>query len=139
VAPSAVSHAIRHPVSPLSARFLVALLQPCCLCCCSRERRWTCAARRAGPQIRVAERSPASPGLARARQEHKHKAGEAQRRGLPEWSNGDDGPGPAAAGPAAPDSILDLARATQIGRSAHPTAPPSHRPYAAPPTGPPVA
>jgi len=40
----------------------------------------------------------------------------------------------------APDSFgldLDRARLIRIGRACYPTAPPSHRPCAAPPTGPP--
>ena len=35
--------------------------------------------------------------------------------------------------------VLDQARLIRIGRTSYPTAPPSHRPCAAPPTGPPLA
>ncbi|MGO4525272.1 hypothetical protein AB4097_10465 [Microvirga sp. 2MCAF35] len=38
----------------------------------------------------------------------------------------------------APAIVLDQARLIRVGRVAHPTAPPSHRPCAAPPTGPPL-
>jgi len=34
--------------------------------------------------------------------------------------------------------VLDRSRLIETGRSAYPTAPPSHRPCAAPPTGPPL-
>jgi hypothetical protein len=40
--------------------------------------------------------------------------------------------------PAEPVLVLDQARLIRIGRVAYPTAPPSHRPCAAPPTGPPL-
>ena len=39
---------------------------------------------------------------------------------------------------AAPVIILDQARLIRMGRVAYPNAPPSHRPCAAPPTGPPL-
>jgi hypothetical protein len=41
--------------------------------------------------------------------------------------------------PSEPEIVLDLARLIETGRASHPTAPPSHRPCAAPPTGPPLA
>lgn len=44
---------------------------------------------------------------------------------------------PAAGAPAAFDLALDRARLIRIGRVGYSTAPPSHRPCAAPPTGPP--
>ncbi|WP_162820345.1 hypothetical protein [Microvirga calopogonii] len=38
----------------------------------------------------------------------------------------------------APTVVLDQARLIRVGRAAYPHAPPSHRPCAAPPTGPPL-
>lgn len=40
--------------------------------------------------------------------------------------------------PSKPDSVLDQARLITNSRTAYPTAPPTHRPCAAPPTGPPL-
>jgi hypothetical protein len=57
---------------------------------------------------------------------------------VPDRADDLDGSGPLL--PAAAAGIVpDLARAIRIGRAAYPTAPPSHRPCAAPPTGPPLA
>jgi hypothetical protein len=40
---------------------------------------------------------------------------------------------------ASPQVAIDRARSIEIDRPSYPTAPPSHRPCAAPPTGPPLA
>ncbi len=55
----------------------------------------------------------------------------------PEAPDVGDGPEPLSASLAATPVLLDLARLLRIGRVAYATAPPSHRPCAAPPTGPP--
>ncbi len=52
------------------------------------------------------------------------------------FSGGEDDAGPALPG-VAPAIVLDQARLIRTGCVAHPNAPPSHRPCAAPPTGPP--
>lgn len=52
-------------------------------------------------------------------------------------SGGEDDAGPALPG-VAPAIVLDQARLIRTGCVAHPNAPPSHRPCAAPPTGPPL-
>ena len=84
------------------------------------------------------ERALESVGLTRAGAEH--EAGQAEIRGVPERSGGgDDGPAPASTAVTPHDVALDRARFIRIGLSAYPTAPPSHRPCAAPPTGPPSA
>jgi len=51
----------------------------------------------------------------------------------------DPDPSDAALGDHASRSVLDRAYLIRIGCAFHPTAPPSHRPCAAPPTGPPLA
>jgi hypothetical protein len=52
-------------------------------------------------------------------------------------SGGDDDPGSVLPG-AAPTIVLDHARLIRISCVSYPNAPPSHRPCAAPPTGPPL-
>ncbi|MFL4996588.1 MAG: hypothetical protein ACJ8CF_18140 [Microvirga sp.] len=52
-------------------------------------------------------------------------------------SGGDDDPGSALPG-AAPTIVLDHARLIRTSCVSYPNAPPSHRPCAAPPTGPPL-
>jgi hypothetical protein len=55
----------------------------------------------------------------------------------PELPESGDGPEPVSACAGATPVLLDLARLVRIGRVSYATAPPSHRPCAAPPTGPP--
>ncbi len=57
----------------------------------------------------------------------------------PERSNGHSGPAwlTLALAPGFDDLLLNWARSVRVSRSSCPTAPPSHRPCAAPPTGPP--
>jgi hypothetical protein len=53
--------------------------------------------------------------------------------------DGDDGPDHLVLTTEASHQVLDRARIIRIGRASYPTAPPSHRACAAPPTGPPFA
>ena len=56
----------------------------------------------------------------------------------PDRLDGEDKiPDPVVGAPDLLDFGLDRARLIRIGRACYPTAPPSHRPCAAPPTGPP--
>jgi hypothetical protein len=58
-------------------------------------------------------------------------------QGDPERSNGHSGPAWLALAPGFDDLLLDWARRVRVSRASCPTAPLSHRPCAAPPTGPP--
>ena len=58
-------------------------------------------------------------------------------QGDPERSNGHTGPAWLALAPGFDDLLLDRARRVRVSRASCPTAPPGHRPCAAPPTGPP--
>jgi hypothetical protein len=55
----------------------------------------------------------------------------------PELPENGDGPETLPASALATPFVLDLARLVRIARVSYATAPPSHRPCAAPPTGPP--
>ena len=56
----------------------------------------------------------------------------------PDRSDGDGGLDPVLL-PCGPEIVLDLAKLIQTGHASYPTAPLSHGPCAAPPTGPPHA
>jgi hypothetical protein len=60
-------------------------------------------------------------------------------QGDPERLDGDRGPAWLALAAGTDDLILDQARLVRVSRGPYPTAPVSHRPCAAPPTGPPLA
>jgi hypothetical protein len=76
---------------------------------------------------------------AKALWHHRDRATEAETAlAEPRPDRLDDGaPEPAALGSRPAWAALDRARLVRVGRAAYPTAPPSHRPCAAPPTGPP--
>ncbi len=84
-------------------------------------------------RARVVERSAEAGGVFAAQADHDS--------GLEliaaEFTDGDFGPGHALL-PDHAEIALDLARLIEIGCAAYPTAPPSHRPCAAPSTGPPL-
>jgi hypothetical protein len=90
-----------------------------------------------GPRVEIVDTSFKSLGLARERADQDENRAAADR-GDRDRLDG-DGPEPIATLTAPCESILDRARIIRIGRSSYPTAPPSHRPCAAPPTGPPLA
>ena len=129
-----VAHTIRRALNPMNARLLIALFQPLlALLLLAGE---PAAVRGALDDAAFARSEDSLKIVGLVKSNAARESDESEMRGLPERSDG-DGLDPVAVPADLPRLILDRARIIRVGCSAYPTAPPSHRPCAAPPTGPP--
>jgi hypothetical protein len=128
---------MRHPLRAMPARLLLSLIQPLlALLLLAGVPSAELMRGQDGKLVRVIEAGSKTLWLHR---ERSAASSSVEAKAGPDRLDGDDKtPDPVVGAPDLLAFGLDRACLIRIGRACYPTAPPSHRPCAAPPTGPPT-